>query len=282
MARYGIAVNVERCTGCYNCFLSCKDEFVGNDYLPVSAAQPDAGHTWMRLQEVEYGTGTKVKVDYIPITCQQCADAPCIRPEFGDAVYRRADGIVVIDPVKAKGKKEIVASCPYGAIYWNEASNLAQKCAMCAHMLDNGEKTTRCAESCPTQALVFGDLDDPKSPISIMLKEKEGKVESFKPEYGTKPTMQYVRLPKPFIAGEVVLADKPGECPRGVKVTLQSKADKKILAVETDFLGDFEFRDLATGVEYFLRAEAEGYIAKEVEVRTDASLNLGELVLAAK
>jgi Fe-S-cluster-containing dehydrogenase component len=281
MARYGLAVNIERCTGCYNCFLSCKDEFVGNDYLPVSAAQPDAGHTWMRIQEVEYGTGSKVKVDYIPITCQHCADAPCIKPD-SDAVYRRADGIVIIDPVKAKDKKEIVDSCPYGAIYWNEAAKLAQKCTLCAHMIDNGEKVTRCAEACPTQALVFGDLDDPKSVVSLMLAEKAGKVEVYKPDYGTNPVMKYVSLPKPFIAGEVVLADKLREAASGVKVTLQSKADKKVVATETDFLGDFEFKGLAANSEYLLRIEHEGYVAKEVTVRTDVSVNLGELVLAAK
>jgi Fe-S-cluster-containing dehydrogenase component len=72
MARYGIAVDVEKCTGCYSCFLACKDEYVGNDYLPVTAAQPPAGHKWLRIEEVEYGAGSKVKVDYIPILCQQC------------------------------------------------------------------------------------------------------------------------------------------------------------------------------------------------------------------
>jgi Fe-S-cluster-containing dehydrogenase component len=281
MARYGLAVNIERCTGCYNCFLSCKDEFVGNDYSPVSAAQPDSGQTWIRIQEIEHGTGTKVKVDYIPITCQHCENAPCIKPEFGDAVYRRADGIVIIDPVKAKGKKEIVDSCPYGAIYWNDAIELAQKCTLCAHMIDAGEKTVRCVESCPTQAIYFGDLDDPTSTISKMLAEKAGKVEDFKPELGTKPVMKYVSLPKPFIAGEVVLAGKD-ECVSGAKVTLQSKADNKTLATETDFLGDFEFKGLVAGAEYTLRAEYEGYLAKEVMVRTDASVNLGELVLTAK
>jgi len=282
MARYGIAVNVERCTGCYNCFISCKDEFAGNDYLPLSAAQPDAGPGWIRVEEVEYGTGPKVKLDYVPIPCQQCADAPCIRPEFGDAVYRRADGIVIIDPVKARGKKEIVDSCPYGAISWNQASNLAQKCTMCAHMIDRGEKTTRCVESCPSLALVFGDLDDPESPISRMFADKAGKVESYKPELGTNPVMKYVSLPKPFIAGEVLLADKQGECARGAKVSLLSKADNKILAAETDFLGDFEFRGLARNAEYLLRAEYQGYVAKEVTVKTEASVNLGELVLTAR
>jgi len=57
MARYGLAVDIERCTGCYSCFLACKDEYVGNDYLPSSAAQPASGHTWLRIEEVPLDTG---------------------------------------------------------------------------------------------------------------------------------------------------------------------------------------------------------------------------------
>ena len=71
----------------------------------ISAAQPDAGPGWIRLEEVEYGSGTQGEVGlHCRYTCQQCADAPCIKPEFDGAVYRRADGIVIIDPVKAKGR----------------------------------------------------------------------------------------------------------------------------------------------------------------------------------
>lgn len=282
MAKFGLAVDIEKCTGCYSCFLACKDEHVGNDYLPTSAAQPNSGHSWIRIEEVEHGAGTKVKVDYIPIPCQQCADAPCILPNNQGAVYRRADGIVVIDPKKAKGRKEIVDSCPYGAIFWNEELKLAQKCTLCAHMLDGGEKITRCAEACPTGALVFGDLDDPGSRVSQMLKVKRGKVESYKPEFGAKPVMKYIGLPKPFIAGEVVLADKQGESVRGAKVTLKPKKGKKVLVSKTDFLGDFEFKNLARDTDYILLAEYKGYTAKKLTVRTHTSLNVGELVLSAK
>ncbi len=280
MARYGIAVDIEKCTGCHSCFLACKDEYVGNDYLPTSAAQPNAGHSWIRVEEIEHGAGTKVKVDYVPITCQHCADAPCMLPGNQGAVYRRGDGIVVVDPEKAKGHREIVDACPYHVIFWNEEKNLPQKCTLCAHMLDAGEKNVRCAECCPTGALVFGDLDDPGSAVSRLLKAK--KVESLNPEYGTKPVMKYVSLPKPFIAGEVLLSDKQGECIKGAKVTLQAKGNKTTLETETDFLGDFEFKGLARDTDYILRAEYEGYVTKELTVRTDASLNVCELILTAK
>ena len=66
MAKYGFAIDVTRCTGCHNCFVSCKDEFDSNDYLPISVAQPAGGQDWIRIKEVEQGSGFKVKVDYFP------------------------------------------------------------------------------------------------------------------------------------------------------------------------------------------------------------------------
>ena len=274
MPKYAIAVDVTRCTGCYSCFLACKDEFVGNEYAPLSAPQADKAPAWMRIEEKTHGSASKVKVDYTVVMCQHCQEAPCMKAS--DAVYRRADGIVVVDPVKAKGKKEIVDSCPYGVIFWNEELNLAQKCTMCAQMIDAGEKTTRCVETCPNQALAFGDLDDPNSAVSKAMQAKPG-YESLRPELGTSPLVQYYGLPKPFIAGEVLLKGKD-ECAKGVKVTLL-KAGQSIAATETDFLGDFEFKGLAKGGEYTLRAEYAGYAAKEIAVKTDDSVNVGELVL---
>jgi Fe-S-cluster-containing dehydrogenase component len=276
MPRYSIAIDVERCTGCFSCFLACKDEYVGNDYPPYTVAQPETGHKWLRLKEVEHGTGSKVKVDYIPIMCQQCENPSCITPNGDGAVYRRPDGIVVIDPVKAEGRKDLVSACPYGTIFWNEESNVPQKCTLCVHMLENGEKTTRCVECCPTQAMVFGDLDDPKSAISKLVAAKGA--ESFKPEFGTKPAIKYFSLPKPFIAGEILLGDKTNECARGVKVTLKPKQGKPVTTT-TDVFGDFEFKGLERNVDYTIEAQADGYAPSTLTVRTVSSQNVGEIVL---
>jgi Fe-S-cluster-containing dehydrogenase component len=281
MARYSIAVDVDKCTGCHACFLACKDEYVGNDYLPLSAAQPESGHQWLRMKEVEHGSGTKVKVDYVPIMCQHCEDAPCITAAPG-AVYRRKDGIVIIDPGKAKGRKEIVAACPYRVIYWNEEKHLPQKCTLCAHILDAGEKEVRCTEACPTGALLFGDLDDPGSRISLLFDRKKGLVEDFKPEFAAKPLIKYIGLPKPFVAGEVLLSDRPGECVAGARVTLQAEGAENFIETETNCFGDFEFRGLARDTCYLLRVEYEGYLARELTVRTNASQNVSEVVLIAK
>lgn len=282
MPTYSIAIDATRCTGCYACFLACKDEFVGNDYPNISAAQPNDGPVWVRIEETTHGSGTKIKVDYTPVMCQQCQDAPCMQAGDSGAVYRRADGIVIVDPEKAKGRKELVASCPYGAIVWNEALNLPQKCTLCAHMIDAGEKTVRCVETCPTQSLVFGDLDDPQSAISQRLREKDGQYESYMPSYNTQPTVKYFGLTKPFIAGEVLLADKPGECAPGAMVTLTAKDGKTKRITSADFLGDFEFKGLEADAEYTVRAEHQGYAAREIAVRTAGSVNVGEIVLTAK
>jgi Fe-S-cluster-containing dehydrogenase component len=282
MARYGIAIDVDKCTGCHSCFLACKDEFVGNDHLPVSAAQPSSGHTWIRLNEVEQGTGTKVKVDYVPILCQHCNSMACASVAPENAVYRREDGIVIIDPEKARGCKDIVNACPYGAVYWNAESNLPQKCTLCAHMLDAGEKTTRCAEACPTGALVFGDMEDPNSPVSKVLSEKTERLESLKPEFGTDPRVKYIKLPKVFIAGEILLSDKLDECASGITVSLANKDGYVICQTTTDFLGDFIFDGLESNQYYLVKIHHDGYFPVEIKVKTFASRNLEELVLKAK
>jgi len=282
MKQYAIAIDITRCDGCGSCFLACKDEYTGNDYPPYSVAQPNHGHKWMNLREVEQGTGSKVKMDYIPILCQHCENPVCAEGAPEGAVYTRPDGIVILDPVKSKGRKDMVEKCPYGAIYWNEALGVPQKCTLCAHMLDAGEKTVRCVESCPTQALHFGDVNDPNSDISKYLAAKKGHVEDLNPEFGTKPRIRYIDLPKPFIAGEAVLSDKPGEPAEGVKVTLTEVESGKALETETDFLSDFEFKALAAGKNYKLRLEKEGYLPEERSLCLTQAVNTGEIVLKRK
>ena len=280
MARYGLVCDIEKCCGCYACFLSCRDEFSGRDHFPTAASQED-GQRWMNVEEIEYGKGNKIKVDYIPRMCQHCADPACAKGAPEGAVYKRDDGIVIIDPNKAKGAKGIVDSCPYGVVFWNEMRSLPQKCTMCAHMLDAGEKTVRCAECCPTGALVFGDLNDPDSAASRALKAKEGKVEALKPEAGTKPGCRYISLTKPFIAGEVMFIDNPGEPANGVDVTLTDNNGKELRGI-TDCFGDFEFSRLQKGCTYTLRIEAAGYLEQEREINLEESVNLGAVPISRK
>ncbi len=274
MARYGFVIDVDRCNGCHACFLACKDEYTGNDHLPTQKATTE-GVNLMRVNEIEYGSENKVKVDYLVIPCQHCRNAACVasRP---DAFYTREDGLVILDPAKA-ADKELVRACPYGCVSWNEKAGLAQKCNGCAHMLDAGEKCTRCSEVCPNQALFFGDLDDPNSEISKFAAEHKDELETFRPELGTNPGVSYMYLPKPFICGEVIRGDD-GQCLKGAKVVIKCECGTEHV-VETDFLGDFELQGLPRNKAFTVTVSAAGYKSVTLETRTKAAVNLGEIVL---
>jgi len=275
MAKYGMVIDVSRCVGCYNCFLACHDEHVAIDHLPVAAAQPESGHRWMDIKVREQGSFPAVKVSHTPVPCLQCEDAPCMAADKNGALTRRPDGIVLIDPEKARGQRALVDACPYGVIYWNTAANTPQKCTFCAHLLDEGWKQPRCVEVCPTQALVFGDLEDPTSPVAQ--RTAEPAIEELRPELKTKPLVRYIGLPKRFVCGEVVLADQAGEPAPGVKVTLRRGTE--VLSVTTDSYGDFEFKDVTPNEQYLLQVSHPGYTARELKVSTQADANLGAVQL---
>ncbi len=278
MSRYSILIDVNKCNGCYNCFLSCRDEYYGNDYPDYSAAQPLNNQFWMQIQEIERGVYPKPKLSYIPKPCMHCESAPCIAAAKDGAVYRRDDGIVIIDPEKAKGQEAIVNACPYRVIFWNEEKQIAQKCTMCAHRLDEGEKMPRCVESCPVEALVFGDLDDPNSQISKLTASQAA--ESLHPEFKTDSLVKYVGIPKHFVAGEVIYKGNEGECAPGVKVSLSGGGQS--LETVTDLFGDFEFEGLDKNVKYQVVVTADGYADKKVDFATYKDVNLGEIELEAK
>jgi Fe-S-cluster-containing dehydrogenase component len=275
MARLGLLIDVTKCSGCHNCFLACRDEYFDNDYTPYSAPQPLEGQFWMQVKEIERGSYPKPKLDYIPLPCVHCAEAPCIDVAADNAVYRRPDGFVIIDPQKAKGQKAIVNSCPYRVIFWNKDLDIPQKCTMCAHRLDEGDKEPRCVEACPTGALTFGDLDDPKSIISRFVAEK--KLEVFHPEFGTKPTVMYVGIPKRFVTGEVVRDDVRGECAEGASVILEGDGLK--LESISDSYGDFEFEGLDKNKAFTVTVKLDGYAARVFDVTTHTDVDLGEIVL---
>jgi nitrate reductase beta subunit len=204
-----------------------------------------------------------------------CETAPCIDAANDNAVYRRDDGIVLIDPEKAKGQNDIVAACPYRVIYWNSDKQIPQKCTMCAHRLDEGEKLPRCVESCPTGALIFGDLDDPESEIAKAVAESD--TEYLHPEFSTRPLVKYVGIPQRFIAGEVILKDRQDECARDVAVLLEGEG--RTVETASDLFGDFEFNGLKADTRYRLIIRKTGYVEREIEVTLKQDVNLGEVLL---
>jgi Fe-S-cluster-containing dehydrogenase component len=278
MTKYAMVVDVGKCNGCYNCFLACRDEYCGNDFPPYSAAQPHTGHFWMRLVEQERGRYPKMKVAYVAIPCLQCEKPTCVASaessEEPGAIYRRDDGIVLVDPEKAAGRKDLLGSCPYRVIFWNQEKGLPQKCTFCAHLLDRGWKEPRCVEACPTRALVFGDLDDPESEAAGLV--ASGATEALHPEYGLGDKVRYIGLPKRFVAGAVVYGDDD-RCGEGAEVTLKSNGVER--TVQADNYGDFEFEGLAPDTAYDVSVRAPGYEIRELTARTYQDVYLGEIVL---
>jgi len=152
-----LVIDITKCNGCYNCQIACKDEHVANDWTPYAKPQPDTGHFWLKITEMVRGSVPKVRMSYIPTLCMHCDEAPCIPACTAKAIYKRDDGIIIIDPEKCTGSRNCLDACPYGVIYFNWDLNMAQKCTMCAHLLDRGWKEPRCVDACPTDALRFGE-----------------------------------------------------------------------------------------------------------------------------
>jgi Fe-S-cluster-containing dehydrogenase component len=277
MAKWGMVIDITKCNACYSCFIACKDEYWENDYPPYSAAQPRHGQFWMNLVKKERGACPWVKVAYIPVPCMQCDNAPCAKVAKNRAIYKRPDGIVIIDPKKAVGQKQIVDACPYHAIFWNEETQLPQKCTFCVQRLEAG-KIPKCVQVCPSEALVFGDLDDPKSDISRIVASK--KAEALDPGRKTKPRVYYLGLPKLFIAGSVVFGDVD-DCAEGVSVTLTKQSGGISAKTSTNNFGDFEFDGLGAG-RYSAKLECKGYKAKTVNVDLKTDKHLGVVKLTKR
>ncbi len=265
-----LVVDLSRCNGCFNCQIACKDEHVDNDWPSYAKPQPDTGHFWMHVNEVERGCYPKVKVAYVPIPCMQCQEPSCLKAAKNGAVYKRDDGIIMIDTVKSKGQKQIMSSCPYGTIYWNEELDIPQKCTFCAHLLDKGWKIPRCVEACPTAALVFGEYDELKN----LIKTKQAEILS--PEFGEKPNVYYIGLPKRFVAGTVVFGDK-NECAENVDVVLTGKGIKR--KMKTNNYGDFEFEGLKANQEFSIEVKHDRYKPQLLKALTNQDVYLGEIIL---
>ncbi len=275
MKQWYMVINVATCHDCNSCFMADKDEHVDNEWPGYTAAQPRHGHRWMNVERHERGQYPRIDISFRPTPCQHCENAPCIKAGRG-AVSRREDGIVMIDMEKAKGMKELLKSCPYGVIYWNEEKNVPQKCTMCAHLLDDESwlpAVPRCVHNCPTGSLKAYRMEPAE--IEKMI-TAEG-LSALRPELGTKPHVLYKNLDKfekNFIAAGVLV---DGDCFENATVTLKSGG--AVLATETtNCFGDFKFDGLENG-EYIVDVDAAGRKASEAVKIDNKSQSLGFITL---
>ena len=237
-AKWNLIVDVALCDNCRLCFLAVKDEYVGNDFRDISAAQPALGHRWLDILRKERGTYPIVDARFMPVMCNHCDDAPCMKAAQGGAVHKRPDGIVIIDPERAKGQRKIMQACPYGVVFWNEERDIPQAWPFDAHLLDGGWIRTRAEQACPMNVFRTIKVDDAEM---RRIQAGEG-LEVLRPELGTRPRVYYKnlhRFTKCFIGGTVVeRVDGVEECAAGAEVVV-SKDGHEVGRATTDTFGEF-------------------------------------------
>ena len=238
--------DADRCNGCANCMLACKDEHCDNDWTPYAKPQQQTGQNWNWLDERERGQVPKVRVSYVLHMCQHCDDCALVAAA-PECVYQRDDGLVIIDPEKATGRNDLVELCPHGAVTWNAQLDLPQKCTGCAHLLDDGWSVPRCVDSCATDALQFGEESDLDLEDAVSLPEVAG--------LGAR--VYYRNLPKRFAAGCVYDADAQ-DVLIGAQVELLDTTGGVVATQETDEFGDWMFDQIEPDV-YEVRISCSGY-----------------------
>ncbi len=222
MARYGMVIDLDKCTGCRACMVACK----------VENNTPQANF-WMNVFRFEEGEFPNARIWFMPRPCMHCDNAPCVKVCPVGARYKRLDGLTATDWERCIGCRYCEVSCPYGVNYfnwkepaenqylaWDDAflegtdvpyanpdlalaygpeqrriagggqhKGVVEKCTFCVHRLEKG-LLPACVDICPTHAIHFGDLDDPNSDVSQLLQRKA----SFRllEEAGTEPRVHYV------------------------------------------------------------------------------------------
>ena len=176
--RYGFVIDQRRCIGCHACTVACKEE----NRVPLGAFR-----TWVKY--VERGTFPQTRRYFSVLRCNHCDDAPCVTICPTVALYRRPDGIIDFDGARCIGCKSCMQACPYDALYIDPDTHTAAKCNYCAHRIEVGLEPA-CVIVCPEQAIIAGDLDDPKSTIARIVDREPVQVR--KAEQGTRPKVFYL------------------------------------------------------------------------------------------
>jgi len=205
MPKYGFVIDLKRCYGCYACQMNCKAERL-----------TPPGVAWSRVLKGERGKYPAVIRQALPILCMQCEEPECMKVCPTKATKQREDGVVIVDEEQCVGCKYCAIACPYGARnfvekwtsyfpadqalspleehakkHWVEkfGEGSATKCDFCIERVDKG-LLPACVEGCPANARFFGDLEDPESDVSRLVKTERGF--QVAPEFGTNPRVYYL------------------------------------------------------------------------------------------
>ena len=176
LQRAGMVVDLNRCVGCHSCSIACKTEHA----VPLGNFRTRV-HYLQRPNERQ--------MNFVPMLCMHCQDAPCIDVCPTSALGKLGDGRVVINQERCNGTKACIPACPYGAISIRADTGRAEKCDFCVQRTSVGLEPA-CVESCPTQALRFGDMADAADPVAGYAAETNAV--AYKAQANTKPSVVYV------------------------------------------------------------------------------------------
>jgi Fe-S-cluster-containing dehydrogenase component len=198
--KLGLVIDLDTCVGCHACAVNCKEWNTEGEagILPdydKYGSKPDG--VWLnRIHSYETGAGGSCRTVNLPRSCLHCEDALCVTVCPTGASYKRAeDGIVLVDPDKCIGCQLCAWACPYGAREFDEDAGIMRKCTLCVDRIHNtelpeSEREPACVATCPSRARHFGDLADPQSKVSQLVRERGGA--DLLAELGYRPTNKYL------------------------------------------------------------------------------------------
>ncbi len=211
-----MCIDVDRCIGCGTCAEACKAE----NGVPRGASY---FRTWVERYIIKKpGSNAALRGDvvvdspnggqggfppslvprqdilkafFVPKLCNLCEHSPCAQACPVGATFDTPDGVVLVDPTYCIGCGFCIQACPYGCRFMNPETHTAEKCTLCYHRITRGLKPA-CAEVCPTQARIFGDLKNPTENDPLQEFIKKNKVFTLKPHLGTEPRVLYANIDK--------------------------------------------------------------------------------------
>ena len=272
MKSWNLVIDVARCHDCNDCFLADKDEFVGNEFPPYSAAQPWHGHRWMNIKRKERGQYPMVQTAYLPTPCLHCDDAPCLTAD--GAVYKREDGLVIIDPVKARAARRS-SHLPV------RRHSLERRAAAPpeVHRLRPPDRR-RLAGHALLAGVPHGRDQAGAATTTRWRGSGRRRAGGFRPELG--PAARVLQEPAQVdegLRGRHVVVDKASdECVEGAPATVVLDG-RAVGEATTNNFGDFVVDRLEPGEEYIVTLAADGLPDGDGDGALEASLTLETVFL---
>jgi len=225
--KLGMVIDLDRCIGCRTCAVACKE----HNAQPPGTWWNRVFTPGASFHQAAVGTGGDLQMNFLPVSCQMCENPACQKVCPVKATYTDENGVVLVDYERCIGCRYCISACPYGVrqFNWedpvkakervgymsgyaygypgdyrdkdgrlvytpNRPRGVAEKCTFCVQYTANGEQPA-CVRACPGKARIFGDLDDPQSEVSRLIRQRQAF--RLREDLGTSPKVYYLPATKP-------------------------------------------------------------------------------------